>query len=145
MDRQTRSVIVSGARTPMGRLLGSLKDFSAAELGGIAIKAALERARIPGDQVDYVIMGQVLQAGAGRNPARPVPDATIHAPKRQRFTLRLVAATQRDGLVNVDLLTGMVAVRARGSRPRTTPRNKSSVSHAPDLHESVSSSTGGTR
>jgi acetyl-CoA C-acetyltransferase len=67
----SRSVIVSGARTPMGRLLGSLKDFSAADLGGVAIKAALERAGISGDQVDYVIMGQVLQAGAGQNPARP--------------------------------------------------------------------------
>jgi len=67
-----RSVIVSGARTPMGRLLGSLKDFSAADLGGIAIKAALERAGISGDQVDYVIMGQVLQAGPARTrPARP--------------------------------------------------------------------------
>ena len=66
----TTSVIVSGARTPMGRLLGSLKDFSGAELGGIAIKAALERAGIAGDQVDYVIMGQVLQAGCGQNPAR---------------------------------------------------------------------------
>ena len=65
-----RSVIVSGARTPMGRLLGSLKDFSAADLGGVAIKAALERAGITGDQVDYVIMGQVLQAGAGQIPAR---------------------------------------------------------------------------
>ncbi len=60
----SRSVIVGGARTPMGRLLGSLKDFSAADLGGIAIKAALERAGISGDQVDYVIMGQVIQAGA---------------------------------------------------------------------------------
>src|SRR3954453_6058273 len=66
-----RSVIVSGARTPMGRLLGSLKDFSAADLGGVAIKAALERAGISGNQVDYVIMGQVIQAGAGQNPARP--------------------------------------------------------------------------
>src|SRR3712207_9033565 len=67
----SRSVIVSGARTPMGRLLGSLKDFSAADLGGVAIKAALDRAGISGDQVEYVIMGQVLQAGAGQNPARP--------------------------------------------------------------------------
>jgi acetyl-CoA C-acetyltransferase len=64
------SVIVSGARTPMGRLLGSLKDFSAADLGGFAIKAALERAGITGDQVQYVIMGQVLQAGAGQIPSR---------------------------------------------------------------------------
>jgi len=66
-----RSVIVSGARTPMGRLLGGLKDFSAADLGGFAIKAALERAGVSGDQVEYVIMGQVIQAGAGQNPARP--------------------------------------------------------------------------
>ncbi|MET7857035.1 acetyl-CoA C-acetyltransferase [Streptomyces sp. NPDC005318] len=66
----TTSVIVAGARTPMGRLLGSLKSFSAAELGGFAIKAALDRAGIGGDQVEYVIMGQVLQAGAGQIPAR---------------------------------------------------------------------------
>jgi acetyl-CoA C-acetyltransferase len=64
------SVIVAGARTPMGRLLGSLKSFSGADLGGFAIKAALERAGIGGDQVEYVIMGQVLQAGAGQIPAR---------------------------------------------------------------------------
>ncbi|GAA1899926.1 acetyl-CoA C-acetyltransferase [Streptomyces sodiiphilus] len=66
----TTSVIVSGARTPMGRLLGSLASFSGADLGGFAIKAALERAGIGGDQVQYVIMGQVLQAGAGQIPAR---------------------------------------------------------------------------
>jgi len=63
-------VIVAGARTPMGRLLGSLKDFSGADLGGVAIRAALERAGVAPDQVDYVIMGQVLQAGAGQLPAR---------------------------------------------------------------------------
>ena len=64
------SVIVAGARTPMGRLLGSLKDFSGADLGGIAIKGALEKAGITGDQVQYVIMGQVLAAAAGQIPAR---------------------------------------------------------------------------
>ncbi len=66
----TTSVIVAGARTPMGRLLGSLRSFSGADLGGAAIKAALDRAGIGGDQVQYVIMGQVLQAGAGQIPAR---------------------------------------------------------------------------
>ncbi|MFF2196568.1 acetyl-CoA C-acetyltransferase [Streptomyces sp. NPDC058157] len=66
----TTTVIVAGARTPMGRLLGSLKSFSGADLGGFAIKSALERAGISGDQVQYVIMGQVLQAGAGQIPAR---------------------------------------------------------------------------
>lgn len=64
------SVIVAGARTPMGRLLGSLKDFSGSDLGGIAIKGALEKAGVAPEQVDYVIMGQVLQAGAGQIPAR---------------------------------------------------------------------------
>jgi acetyl-CoA C-acetyltransferase len=66
----TQSVIVAGARTPMGRMLGSLKDFSGAQLGGVAIKAALERAGVSPDQVEYVIMGQVLTAGAGQIPAR---------------------------------------------------------------------------
>jgi acetyl-CoA C-acetyltransferase len=64
------TVIVAGARTPMGRLLGSLKGFSGADLGGIAIRGALEKADVTPEQVDYVIMGQVLQAGAGQNPAR---------------------------------------------------------------------------
>ena len=54
----------------MGRLLGSLKGFTAAELGGFAIKAALERSGVRGDQVQYVVMGQVLQAGAGQLPVR---------------------------------------------------------------------------
>jgi acetyl-CoA C-acetyltransferase len=66
----TTSVIVSGARTPMGRLSGSLKDLSATDLGGVAIAAALERSRVSPEQVQYVIMGQVLQAGAGQIPAR---------------------------------------------------------------------------
>jgi acetyl-CoA C-acetyltransferase len=64
------SVIVAGARTPVGRLLGGLKDLSAADLGGVAIKGALEKAGVSGDQVDYVIMGQVIQAGAGQITAR---------------------------------------------------------------------------
>jgi acetyl-CoA C-acetyltransferase len=64
------AVIVAGARTAFGRLLGSLGEFRGAQLGGFAIKAALERAGIQGDQVEYVIMGQVLQAGAGQVPSR---------------------------------------------------------------------------
>jgi acetyl-CoA C-acetyltransferase len=64
------AVIVDGARTAIGRLLGSLSDFSGADLGGIAIKEALDRAGVAGGEVDYVIMGQVLQAGAGQIPSR---------------------------------------------------------------------------
>ena len=66
----TTSVIVAGARTPVGKLMGSLKDFSASDLGGIAISGALERAKIPASLVEYVIMGQILTAGAGQLPAR---------------------------------------------------------------------------
>lgn len=65
-----RSVIVAGARTPIGKFGGGLKDLKAVDLGGVAIKAALERARLSGQDVDYVIMGQVLQAGAGQITAR---------------------------------------------------------------------------
>lgn len=65
-----RSVIVAGARTPIGKLLGALSGFSAAELGGAAIAGSLERAGITGADVDYLIMGQVLTAGAGQLPAR---------------------------------------------------------------------------
>jgi acetyl-CoA C-acetyltransferase len=64
------TVLLSGARTPIGKLSGSLSGFSAADLGGIAITGALERAKINPEQVDYVIMGQVLQAGTGQVTAR---------------------------------------------------------------------------
>jgi acetyl-CoA C-acetyltransferase len=64
------SVIVGGARTPIGKLLGALKGLSATDLGGIAIAGALERSGLAADHVDYVILGQVLQAGAGQLPAR---------------------------------------------------------------------------
>ena len=70
----TTSVIVAGARTPIGRLMGSLKDFSGADLGAVAITAALAKAfpdhADPASLVEYVIMGQVLTAGAGQMPAR---------------------------------------------------------------------------
>lgn len=66
----TTSVIVAGARTPIGRLLGGLKTLSGADLGGVAIKGALEKAGVSGDQVEYVIMGQVIGAGAGQITAR---------------------------------------------------------------------------
>jgi acetyl-CoA C-acetyltransferase len=64
------SVIVGSARTPIGKLSGAFADFSAMELGGMAIKAALERAGVAPDQVDYVLMGHVLQAGQGQITAR---------------------------------------------------------------------------
>src|SRR6478736_5179687 len=69
----TSSVIVAGARTPMGRLLGSLKDLSGSDLGAIAIRGALAKAGVGPELVEYVIMGQVLTAGAGQIPHPPSP------------------------------------------------------------------------
>jgi acetyl-CoA C-acetyltransferase len=66
----TRSVIVSGARTPIGKFGGGFRDVPAVDLGAAAIREALRRCGIPPDQIDYVLMGQVLQAGAGQITAR---------------------------------------------------------------------------
>ena len=68
----TDAVILSGARTPVGKFMGALKDFSAVDLGVIAARAAIERAGIDPAEVNEVIMGNVVQAGNGQNPARQV-------------------------------------------------------------------------
>jgi acetyl-CoA C-acetyltransferase len=65
-----RSVIVSAVRTPFGRLGGGLKDKEATELGAVAVRGALDRVEVADDEVEYVVMGQVLQGGAGQAPAR---------------------------------------------------------------------------
>jgi acetyl-CoA C-acetyltransferase len=65
-----RAVIVSAVRTPFGKLGGALKDYEATELGARAIRGALERVDVPNEEVEYVLMGQVLQGGAGQAPAR---------------------------------------------------------------------------
>jgi acetyl-CoA C-acetyltransferase len=65
-----RSVIVSAVRTPFGKLGGALRAHEATELGSVAIRAALDRAGVPNEEVEYVVMGQVLQGGAGQAPAR---------------------------------------------------------------------------
>ena len=64
------SYIVAGARTPIGKMSGALASFSAADLGGFAIKAALARAGVSPEEVEHVIMGQVLMAGQGQVPSR---------------------------------------------------------------------------
>ena len=64
------SYIVAGARTPIGKMSGALAAFSAADLGGFAIKAALERAGVSPEEVEHVIIGQVLMAGQGQVPSR---------------------------------------------------------------------------
>jgi acetyl-CoA C-acetyltransferase len=100
------SVIVSGARTPIGKLSGALKDFTAADLGGLAIKAALERAGISGAQADYVIMGHVLQAGAGQNPARQAAAAGGIPLTVPAVTVNKVCLSGLDAIALADQLIG---------------------------------------
>src|SRR3954463_6611686 len=69
-DSNREPVIVAAARTPIGKFLGALAPLSAPELGAAAIKAALERSKVPADQIEEVIMGNVIQGGVGQAPAR---------------------------------------------------------------------------
>ncbi len=100
----TRSVIVAGARTPMGRLLGSLKDFSAAQLGGVAITGALERAGVTPDQVEYVIMGHVIQAGTGQITARQAAVAAGIPMSVPSITINKVCLSGLDAIALADQL-----------------------------------------
>src|SRR5881397_1132959 len=129
------SVIVAGARTPIGKLSGALASFSAMDLGGFAIKAALERAGVSPDQVDYVFMGQVLQAGQGQITARQaavkggipmnVPALTINKVCLSGLTaIALADQLIRAGEVEVVVAGGMESMtqapyllpRARGGK-----------------------------
>ncbi|MBB4908072.1 acetyl-CoA C-acetyltransferase [Actinophytocola algeriensis] len=98
------SVIVAGARTPIGRLLGSLKDFTGAQLGGVAIKAALERAGVAPKQVEYTIMGQVLTAGAGQIPARQAAVAAGIPMDVPALTINKVCLSGLDAIALADQL-----------------------------------------
>src|SRR3954447_3197167 len=100
------SVIVGGARTPIGKLSGALKSFKAVELGGIAIKAALERAGVAGDQVDYVIMGHVVQAGAGQITARQAAVRGGIPMSVPALTINKVCLSGLDAIALADQLIG---------------------------------------
>jgi len=100
----TSSVIVSGARTPMGRLLGNLKNVPATTLGGYAIAAALERGGVRPDQVQYVIMGQVLQAGAGQITARQAAVAAGIPMSVPALTVNKVCLSGIDAIALADQL-----------------------------------------
>ncbi|HEV7964330.1 MAG TPA: acetyl-CoA C-acetyltransferase [Actinoplanes sp.] len=98
------SVIISGARTPMGRLLGNLKNVPATTLGGYAIAAALERGGVSPEQVEYVIMGQVLQAGAGQIPARQAAVAAGIPMTTPAVTVNKVCLSGMDAIALADQL-----------------------------------------
>jgi acetyl-CoA C-acetyltransferase len=124
-------VLVAGARTPIGKLLGSLSALSAPDLGAAAIRAALERAGITGDRVDAVIMGNVVQAGAGPNPARL-------AAVRGGVPMRVPATT-----VNKLCLSGLTAIAqaamqvAAGYSEVVVAGGMESMSNAPHLMPGV--------
>src|SRR5256885_16358207 len=98
------SVIAGGARTPMGRLMGNLKDLPATQLGGVAIRAALRRAGVAPEQVQYVIMGQVLQAGAGQIPARQAAVAAGIPMSVPALTVNKVCLSGLDAIALADQL-----------------------------------------
>ncbi len=100
----TTSVIVSGARTPMGRLLGNLKNVPATALGGHAIAAALERGGVRPEQVQYVIMGQVLQAGTGQITARQAAVAAGIPMTTPAVTVNKVCLSGMDAIALADQL-----------------------------------------
>ena len=121
------SVIVAGARTPIGRLLGGLKGLSAAELGGIAIKGALDKAGVSGDQVDYLIMGQVIQAGAGQNPARTAGMAAGLPMSLPSITINKVCLSGVNAIATADQL-----IRA-GEHEIVVAGGMESMTNAPHL------------
>jgi len=129
MTERPVSVIVAGARTPLGRLLGSLKDFSGADLGGLAIKGALDKAGVRGDQVDYVIMGQVLTAGAGQIPARQAAVKAGIPMTVPALTINKVCLSGIDAIALADQL-----IRA-GEFEIVVAGGQESMSNAPHLLE----------
>src|SRR5947208_1669851 len=123
----TPSLIAAGARTPIGRFAGGFKDLAAVDLGAVAIREALSRAGVAPDRVDYVIMGQVLQAGAGQITAR---QAAIQAgiPKEvPAITINKVCLSGLNAIALADQLirAGEVEVVVAGGME--------SMSHAPYL------------
>src|SRR6187397_3724784 len=122
-----RSVIVSTARTPFGRLGGGLGAYKAPELGAIAIKAALERGGLEPGEVEYVIMGEVLQAGAGQAPARQAAVGAGIPKEVPADTINKVCASSVRAIEIADLM-----IRA-GGHDLVVTGGMESMSNAPYL------------
>ncbi|WP_458318205.1 acetyl-CoA C-acetyltransferase [Mycolicibacterium brisbanense] len=129
MTADTTTVLVAGARTPIGKFMGALASRSAAELGGIAIAAALAKAGISGSQVQYVIMGQVLTAGAGQIPARQAAVAGGIPMTVPALTINKVCLSGLDAIALADQL-----IRA-GAFDVIVAGGQESMSRAPHLLE----------
>ena len=99
-NKSKEVVIVGAARTPIGAYQGSLKDMKADQLGSVVIKEVLSRTKIDKDEIDEVVMGQVLTAGGGQNPAR---QAAIHAGISKEKTATTINQVCGSGLASVAL------------------------------------------
>jgi len=120
-------VIVAAVRTPFGRLGGGLADRPATELGGLAIRAALERAGLEPEEVGYAVMGQVLQAGAGQAPARQAAVAAGIPKEVPADTINKVCASSIRAVEIADLM-----IRA-GEHELVVTGGMESMSNAPYL------------
>ncbi|MEM7326820.1 MAG: acetyl-CoA C-acetyltransferase [Actinomycetota bacterium] len=120
-DNQT-AYIVAGARTPIGRLSGGLASFSAAELGGVAISAALDRAGVSPEDVDFVFMGHVLQAGAGQITARQAANAAGIPMSTPSTTVNKVCLSGLNAiqLANMMIKTGQAEIVVAGGMESMT-------------------------
>ncbi|MBM6405463.1 acetyl-CoA C-acetyltransferase [Phycicoccus sp. CSK15P-2] len=123
------TVIVAGARTPMGRMSGSLAGFSGSDLGGFAIAGALEKSGVAPDQVDYVIMGQVLTAGEGQIPARQAASKAGIPMSVPALTVNKVCLSGIDAIALADQL-----IRA-GEFDVVVAGGQESMTNAPHLLE----------
>jgi acetyl-CoA C-acetyltransferase len=139
MSEPRQPVIVGGARTPVGRLLGSLASKSASQLGGIAIAGALDRAGVRPDEVEYVIMGHVLQAGAGQITARQaavaagvpmtVPALTVNKVCLSGLdAIALAAQLVRLGEYDVIVAGGMESMT---NAPHLLPKSRAGYKYGP--------------
>jgi len=120
-------VIVAGARTPIGKLSGSLSSLSAAELGALAIKGALARSMVAPEDVDYVIMGQVIGAGAGQVPARQAARAAGIPMTTPASVVNKVCLSGLNALYQADLMV------AAGEADVVVAGGMESMSNAPHL------------
>src|SRR6266550_4672176 len=117
-----RSVIVAGARTPIGKFRGTLADLSAVDLGAIAVRAALERAGVAPEQVEYVIMGHVIQAGAGQITSRQAAMAAGVPKEVPSITINKVCLSGATAIAMADQMirAGEISIAVAGGMESMT-------------------------
>lgn len=129
-------VVVGAVRTPQGRMLGSLSGLTAVDLGSLVIKGALDQAKVSADKVDYVLMGQVVQAGSGQNPAKQAAvkaGVSINVPA---LTINKVCLSGLDAVINASRLIRL------GDAEVVVAGGQESMSNAPHVARGVRAGKG---